>query len=290
MTAKNFAACMKHVLIFEGGKVDDPHDPGGRTNQGVIQRVYDGWRERNGKPQQAVYRMTVSERDAIYREGYWNQIRGDRLPAGIDIVVFDGAVNSGPHQAVKWLQRALMVARIDGVVGPATLAAVDAHPDHDALVAAMCQRRLAFLKALKTWGRFGKGWFSRVEQVRKIGQAWAAGANDEGKGVGLIGASALMGASAKAPIENASPLPAKAPADAASGAGIASGGIAGTLQSTRETLEPLAGSSAFIDNLIVGLTLICAALVIGGLGYRWCAARRAHDIADALDLPSGVTA
>ncbi|POR52383.1 glycoside hydrolase family 108 protein [Bosea psychrotolerans] len=284
MTAKNFAACMKHVLIFEGGRVDDPHDPGGRTNQGVIQRVYDGWRERNGKPRQDVYRMTVPERDAIYREGYWNQIRGDELPPGIDIVVFDGAVNSGPQQSVKWLQRALGVARIDGVVGPATLAAIDAHPDHDALVAAMCERRLAFLRALRSWARFGKGWSSRVGQVRRIGQAWAAGANDDGRGV------ALTGAGAKAPIENASPLPARAPADAASGAGIASGGIAGTLQSTKDSLEPLAGSSRVIDYLIVGLALLCAALVIGGLGYRWYAARRASDMADALDLPAGVAA
>jgi lysozyme family protein len=290
MTAKNFSTCLKHVLIFEGGTVDDAHDPGGRTNQGVIQRVYDGWRERKGKPRQDVYKMTASERDAIYREGYWNQIRGDQLPVGIDIVVFDGAVNSGPHQSVKWLQRALMLARIDGVVGPATLAAIDAHPDHNALVAAICERRLAFLKALRTWARFGRGWSSRVGQVRRIGQSWAAGANNEGKDVALIAVSALMGASAKAPIENASPLPAKASADAASGAGIASGGIAGTLQSTREMLEPLAGSAAFIDYLIVGLALLCAALVIGGAGYHWYAARRAYDIADALDLPSGVAA
>jgi lysozyme family protein len=89
MSAKNYAACMRHVLVFEGGKVDDEHDPGGRTNQGVIQRVYDGWRERNRLPQRDVYLMTNEERDAIYREGYWNQIRGDQLAsaASVDQVV-----------------------------------------------------------------------------------------------------------------------------------------------------------------------------------------------------------
>ncbi len=284
MTAKNFPACMTHVLKFEGGKVDHPRDPGGRTNQGVIQRVYDGYRERIGQHQQDVYLMTNTERDAIYREGYWNQVRGNELPAGIDIVVFDGAVNSGPHQSIKWLQRALGVTRIDGVVGPATLAAIDAHQNHDQLVAEICERRLAFLRALKTWATFGKGWASRVKQVRAIGQAWASGAAYTG---GIV---SLMGANEKAPIEDASPLAAKAPADAATGAGVASGGLAGTLQSTKETIEPYAGTSRFLDYLIVGLTLACAALVIGGLAYRWWANRKAHAQADVLDLPSGVTA
>ncbi len=54
-------------------------------------------------------------------------MRGDELPAGIDYVLFDGAVNSGPVQSVKWLQRALGV-RVDGVMGEATVAAAEAYP------------------------------------------------------------------------------------------------------------------------------------------------------------------
>lgn len=284
MSKANFAKCMAHVLKFEGGKVDDPDDPGGRTNQGVIQRVYNGWRELNGKAPQDVYKMTNAERDAIYREGYWNRVRADELPAGVDLVVFDGAVNSGPTQSVKWLQRALGVTRIDGVMGPATLAAVDMHPNHDALISAICDRRLAFLQALKHWWKYKNGWTSRVNQVEKIGQAWATGANYEGKVV------ALVGAEKKAPIEDAKPLAGKAPADAASGAGLASGGLAGTLQTTKETIEPYAGTSRFLDYLIVGLTLAGVVLLVGGLAYRWYANRKAHAQADVLDLPSGVTA
>lgn len=283
MTARNFAACMRHVLVFEGGKVDHPKDPGGRTNQGVIQRVYDGWRERNHLRQRDVYSMTADERDAIYREGYWNQVRGNELPAGIDIVVFDGAVNSGPHQSVKWLQRALGVTRIDGVVGPATLAAIDAHPDHDQLVKAICDRRLAFLQALKTWPTFGKGWSSRVSQVRRIGQAWATGS---------VGPAPVFadGGQAKAPIEDARALPTKAPADAATGAGVASGGLAGTVQSTKDAIEPYAGSAAWINHVLVALAILSALLIIGGILYRLYATRKAHRQADVLDLPAGVTA
>lgn len=283
MTAQNYAAALKRVLVFEGGKVDHPKDPGGRTNQGVIQRVYDGWRERNGKARRDVYLMDVHERDAIYREGYWNQIRGDDLPAGIDVVVFDGAVNSGPQQSIKWLQRALQVTRIDGVVGPATLAAIDNHPDHDQLVAAICDRRLAFLQALKTWSTFKNGWTSRVKQLRQIGQAWATGS---------VGPRPvyLTGMSAKAPIEHAKPLPAKAGADAATGAGVASGGLAGALDQARDTLTPLAGSSDWIARIVTALILVGVAMTFGGVAYRWYASRRAVEQADALDLPAGVTA
>lgn len=283
MTAKNFPACMKIVLTFEGGKVDDKHDPGGRTNQGVIQRVYDGYRERQNLSKRDVYKMEPEERDAIYREQYWNQVRGDQLPSGIDIVVFDGAVNSGPGQSIKWLQRALGVTRIDGVVGSATLAAVDNHPDHDALIAAICQRRMAFLQALKTWARYKGGWSSRVNQLRKIGQAWASGS------VGPV-PKAEAGSEIKAPIEHATALPTKAPADAASGAGVATAGAGGALASAKESLEPLAGTSNWINYAIAGLALVGALLIIGGVAYRWYASRKAHDAADVLDLPSGVTA
>jgi lysozyme family protein len=283
MTAENYPSAMKRVLVFEGGKVDHPKDPGGRTNQGVIQRVYDGWRSRNSKPKRDVYLMEPAERDAIYREGYWNQIRGDDLPAGIDVVVFDGAVNSGPQQSIKWLQRALMVTRIDGVVGPATLDAIDRHPDHDLLIAAICERRLAFLQALKTWATFKKGWSSRVTQARQIGQAWATGS---------VGPQPiyLAGMNTKAPIEHAKPLPVKAAADAATGAGVASGGLAGALDQARETLSPLAGGADWIGNIVAALALVGVAMTIGGIGYRWYASRKAVDAADALDLPSGVTA
>ena len=284
MTAANYDRCMRYVLKFEGGKVDDPQDPGGRTNQGVIQRVYDGWRERNGLPRQDVYDMLDDERDEIYREGYWNQVRGDQLPPGIDVVVFDGAVNSGPHQSIKWLQRALGVTRIDGVVGPATLASIDAHKNHDQLVADICERRMDFLKQLKTFKRFGKGWTARVQQVRAIGHAWASGATYD-RPLSLLGD---MGE--KAPIEDAKSLPGKGPADAATGAGIGGGAVSGVLGDTKDALTPLGGMGGWIDNIIIALIIASALCIIGGLGYRWYAGRRAHERADALDLPSGVTA
>lgn len=162
---------MPRILAHEGGKVDDPQDPGGRTNQGVIQRVYDAYRIRLGLRQRDVYDMDPAERDAIYKDQYWRAIRGDELPAGLDYVVFDGAVNSGPARSIKWLQRALNV-EADGHIGSITLAAVR-EQDAAELIDEICDIRMAFLKSLRTWGRFGKGWTSRVDGVRKVGKAWA---------------------------------------------------------------------------------------------------------------------
>lgn len=283
MTAQNFAPALHRALVHEGGFVNHPKDPGGATNKGVTQRVYDGFRDRRGLPKRTVAAITDDEVREIYRRQYWDAIKGDALPAGIDYVVFDGAINSGPAQSVKWLQRALSSVKVDGVIGEATLAAIDGYPDHDQLIALLIGRRLAFLQALSTWTAFGKGWGRRVAEVKAIGQAWATGS---------VGPqpSFIAGGNAKATIDQAKPLPAKGPADAATGAGGGSVGLGALLEQVRQQLDPLAGSSAIIGNVVAALVVTGAVLAIGGFVYRSLAARRAAARADALDLPAGVTA
>lgn len=287
MTAANFGTSLKRVLVYEGGKVDHPRDPGGRTNQGVTQRVYNGWRQQQGKAQQDVYDMLPAERDAIYRRGYWDKIQGDLLPAGIDFVVFDGAVNSGVTQSVKWLQRALMMNNIDGSLGDATLTAIENHSNHDQLVADICARRMVFLRQLSSWSDFGKGWTARVAQVKRAGQAQAMGGPE---GANAITPSFFVGGNSKAPIEKAKPLPAIGAADAASGGGFVAGGSGGALDTAKDALMPLGGSGGWIDTAITVLVVGGVVMVIGGLAYRYYASRKAHARADALDLPAGVTA
>jgi lysozyme family protein len=88
----------------------------------------------------------------------------DELPAGVDYVVFDGAVNSGVTQSVKWLQRAISNITVDGHIGDETLhAANGVHPED--LISSMCDQRRAFLKTLKNFPKFGKGWMTRVDSV-----------------------------------------------------------------------------------------------------------------------------
>lgn len=174
MSATLFAESLRRVLVHEGGRVDDPHDPGGRTAFGVTQATYDGYRRSRGEFTRDVWTIDESEKQAIYRLLYWNKVHGDELPAGVDYAVFDGAVNSGPAQAARWLQRALSV-EVDGNIGPATLQAARDHPDHDRLIADMLGLRMGFLQQLNGWGRYGKGWSSRVAGVKAVAQSWAEG-------------------------------------------------------------------------------------------------------------------
>ncbi|QIG75019.1 putative endolysin protein [Rhizobium phage RHph_I3_18] len=274
-----FERSLTKVLVSEGGYVNHPLDPGHATNRGITQRVYDAYRQRHGLQPVPVRNISSSEVEAIYRSNYWELARCDMMPAGISYVVFDGAVNSGVAQSVKWLQRALGVAA-DGVVGNATLAAIQNYGNMDRLVDAICDRRLAFLKALKRWKTFGKGWASRVAAVRATGKAWAAG-SVEVQPLGLA-----SGAGAKALISDAKKPPVMAVADATTGGGVGSGGLAATLQQVQDQLSPLSYSSELIGKVVAGLILLSAVLTIGGLAYRWYAKRRKDELRDALDIPA----
>lgn len=156
----------------EGGYVNNRRDPGGKTNRGVIQRVYDAFRDNKGKIRRSVRYITQDEVHEIYREQYWDRVRGDDLPAGLDYAVFDYAVNSGPIRAVKSLQKVLRV-RADGAIGAVTMRAIRSRPVSD-LINALCDRRRSFLQRLRHWKYFGRGWTARVMRVRRDALEMAA--------------------------------------------------------------------------------------------------------------------
>lgn len=164
MAKDNFAKSLAMVLVHEGGFVHDKFDPGGATNKGVTQAVYDSWRDSHGQPEQTVKNMTDSELAGIYRLLYWDRARGDDLPPGVDYAVFDFAVNSGVSRAAKYLQAVVGVAA-DGIIGRQTIAAV-ANKGAANTINALCAKRLGFLQGLKIFWRFGKGWSRRVADVR----------------------------------------------------------------------------------------------------------------------------
>ena len=111
----NFETCLQTVLRYEGGKVDDPRDPGGRTAFGITQNTYNGWRAAKKLPAQDVFNITQGEVAMIYRQNYWDKINGDNLPDGVDIAVFDFAVNSGVSRAAKYLQSTVGVTRYENL-------------------------------------------------------------------------------------------------------------------------------------------------------------------------------
>ena len=168
MSAATWPTALAAVLKHEGGYVNHPADPGGRTNLGVTQRVWEAWT--NQPADEAVMRALTPELVApLYRERYWNAVRGDELPAGVDLAVFDVAVNSGTGRAGKLLQQAIGAA-VDGAIGPRTVALATA-ADTDATIDRICDLRLEFLRALPIWPTFGKGWSRRVEAARSEAKA-----------------------------------------------------------------------------------------------------------------------
>jgi len=162
-------SALKFVLRWEGGFVDHPNDPGGRTNKGVTQKVYDGWRARQGLARQDVKLIIDTEVHAIYATDYWLPPRCDRLETPLDTVQFDTAVNMGVGRAVRFLQSALGCA-VDGDFGPGTERAV-AGCDAGSVVAAYCKRREAFYTSLAQnnpkLAVFLKGWMNRLNALRK---------------------------------------------------------------------------------------------------------------------------
>lgn len=159
-----FSRCVAEVLKHEGGFVHHPRDPGGATNRGITLATLADWRGRDVTPAD-VQAMTEAEAREIYRARYWNAVQGDHLPAGVDLAVFDLAVNSGVGRAARMLQQQLGV-QVDGAIGPRTLAAVG-RVNAARLTGDICRARLAFLRGLSTWDVFGKGWEARVVAVQR---------------------------------------------------------------------------------------------------------------------------
>ena len=162
----NFDVCFDLMLAHEGGYVHHEKDPGGRTNHGVTQRVWEEWL---GRPvsEKEMRALTPTMVKPLYKRKYWDACRADDLVAGVDYVVFDVSVNSGPGRAIKFLQSCVGVT-VDGGFGPATLAAVKkAEEDPARLIELYCAKRLEFLQSLKTFETFGKGWSRRVAEVKE---------------------------------------------------------------------------------------------------------------------------
>ena len=159
---ENFDTALKALLKHEGGYVNHPSDPGGMTNLGVTKRVWEEWvgHEVDEKQMRALTPELVAP---LYKKKYWDKVCGDELPTGLDLAVFDLAVNSGPGRAAKMLQKVLGVTQ-DGAIGPQTITKA-LNIDSSKLIADYNAERLAFLMALPTWGTFGKGWGRRVAEV-----------------------------------------------------------------------------------------------------------------------------
>lgn len=167
-TPSAFDTSLPFVLRWEGGFVDNPADPGGRTNRGVTQKVYDRWRQEQRLPLRDVKLLDDVEMQAIYRAGYWVPGHCEELRGPLDLVEFDTAVNMGVGRAIRFLQTAAG-CHVDGAFGSDTRTALGAC-DEGAAVVAYCDAREQYYRALVVknpqLGIFLKGWLNRLRALR----------------------------------------------------------------------------------------------------------------------------
>jgi peptidoglycan hydrolase-like protein with peptidoglycan-binding domain len=167
----NFSKCLDVVLVQEGGYSNHPNDPGGPTNMGITLGVLKEWRSDNSLTAADVQNLARDEAREIYRTKYWNLMKCDELPRGVDLVVFDFGVNAGPSRSAKILQK-IVGAETDGSIGPVTTGACKVMPAKD-IITQMSKARMDYYQTSPNWPTFGNGWTNRTRAVEDAALAMA---------------------------------------------------------------------------------------------------------------------
>ena len=165
MSAENYDKCLETILHHEGGYVNHPEDPGGETNMGVTKRVYEDFGGTKDMKD-----LGFDDVAPIYKQNYWDRVKGDKLPTGLDLCVFDFGVNAGTGRSAKYLQ-ALIGTTVDGGIGPNTLLAVDTYVEEvgiEEAIRGFQQKRQDFYESLDTFKTFGRGWTRRVDETTEL--------------------------------------------------------------------------------------------------------------------------
>jgi len=150
---------IKFTLDAEGGYDNDPDDPGGETKYGIDKRSH---------PDVNIKELTIDEAKDIYFTEYWTKFKCEQFSKPVGEVYFDCCVNTGSKQSNKFVQRAVGT-EADGIIGPKTLAAVQAKDPNILANAIIGQRQkfyedLAYNKA--SLKKFLKGWTNRNINLR----------------------------------------------------------------------------------------------------------------------------
>jgi len=167
--SNKFSEALEVILHHEGGYVNHPKDPGGETNLGVTKRVYE---EFGGEKE--MKDLTKEDVEPIYKQNYWDRVKGDDLPEGLDLCIFDFAVNAGPGRAAKFIQR-LVGTTVDGGIGPNTLKCIDDYVKESSVAETIEKyqsMRQEYYEGLSTFETFGRGWTRRVDEVTQEATKW----------------------------------------------------------------------------------------------------------------------
>lgn len=171
----NFDECLRELLVHEGGFVNHPKDPGGVTNLGVTKATYEDW-VKHPVSVDFMRKLTVNHVRALYKSNYWDVVKGNDLPAGLDLCLFDFAVNAGPKRAARYLQVMLGV-EADGQIGVQTLRRLQEYVRQKGVphtINRYQDARRAYYPKLPTFATFGKGWLRRVDDVTREALLMAA--------------------------------------------------------------------------------------------------------------------
>lgn len=163
----DFNKAIPHILKWEGGWVDHPNDPGGKTNRGITFTTFG----RVAKPVLGIAptvenlkNLTEDQAKKIYRSEFWDKMMGDAIKdQSVATIIFDGFVNMGRH-AIRIAQDVVNVDR-DGIVGSKTINAINAANAVE-LFANIKQARIDYYNNLAVnkpaMKVFLKGWLNRI--------------------------------------------------------------------------------------------------------------------------------
>jgi lysozyme family protein len=158
-----FDIALRSALSLEGGYTNNPNDPGGPTNKGITQHLYDFYRASHLLFPQSVASISLAEATEIYRLYFWNIYSCSLMPAKLAVAFFDTVINMSPKEAIMILQMALNVTA-DGILGPITKHLIQVANETIAVA--------AFIKILRGFylGKntvFMQGWLDRCDNIEK---------------------------------------------------------------------------------------------------------------------------
>jgi len=164
----NFKNIINNLVELEGGKSNLSYDKGGKTNLGITQYTYNNWNKKHNKPLKDVYKITRQEADQIYKEEYWNIIKGDQLPPNVAHIMLSQALLDGPQDSIRLVQK-LLGLKVDGIMGSDTLNKIKRLTVNGdiKLAKAIANKQIYRLKTDEDADKFGKGWNNRVQKVMK---------------------------------------------------------------------------------------------------------------------------
>lgn len=161
---------LRRIVGHEGGLSLDPKDRGNWTGRAMGSGQLKGTKwgiSAASYPDLDIQALTIDDAEGIYRRDFLDIIKADRYEDGVAFQLLDFAVNSGPQAALRAIQQAINV-KVDGIIGPVTLKALDGYTEAQ-LIMLLLSERLRYMSNAVTWNIHGRGWVRRIAEDLEFG-------------------------------------------------------------------------------------------------------------------------